>query len=253
MAGSLKLSNQNVVITGVASGIGATQASLFLENGAQVWGCDIQETGLVQKLSAKYPERFFFAHCDVRSGKALKEFAHQALVSMKRVDILLNTAGILDGYKPSLETSEAQWDDVMDTNLKSMFRLTNHLLPSMLEHNHGVIVNMASIAGIVAGGGGAVYTAAKHAIVGYTKQLDYDYASHGIRANCIAPGAIKTPMNKADFAGDAAMAKKVAQETPASRWAKPEEVADLTLFLASAKADYIHGAVIPIDGGWIEK
>lgn len=117
----------------------------------------------------------------------------------------------------------------------------------------GCIINMTSIAGLVAGGGGAAYTASKHGIIGYTKQLDYDYIRDGIRANAIAPGAIETPMNAADFAGDGKMAKWVADETPAGRWAKPEEVADLTLFIASDKADYIHGAVIPIDGGWIMK
>ena len=166
---------------------------------------------------------------------------------------MLNTAGILDAYKPTLETDEELWDKIMNTNLKSIFRLTNAVLPSMLKQSHGVIINMASIAGMVAGGGGAAYTAAKHAIIGYTKQLDYDYAKSGIRACSIAPGAINTPMNAADFAGDAHMARQVAEETPAGRWAKPEEVAELTLFLASQRADYIHGANVPIDGGWVEK
>lgn len=123
----------------------------------------------------------------------------------------------------------------------------------MLDQNRGVIVNMASIAGLVAGGGGAAYTASKHAIIGYTKQLAYDYSRKGIRANAIAPGAIQTPMNEADFTGDGTMAKWIANETPAGRWAEASEVADLTLYLASDAASYIRGAVIPIDGGWIVK
>src|SRR5699024_12157006 len=98
------------------------------------------------------------------------------------------------------------------------------VLPHMLEQKKGVVVNMASSAGLVAGGGGAAYTASKHAIIGYTKQLDYDYCRDGIRANAIAPGAIQTPMNAADFAGDGEIAKWVAEETPAGRWARPEEV-----------------------------
>ena len=89
---------------------------------------------------------------------------------------------------------------------------------------------------------------------GYTKQLDYDYAAKGIRANCIAPGAIETPMNAKDFEeDDGKMAKWVADQTPAKRWAQPEEVAALTMFLASPRADYIHGTAVPIDGGWLEK
>lgn len=172
---------------------------------------------------------------------------------LSTVDILLNTAGILDNYAPTLDTSEEQWDNIFNTNLKSMFLLTNEILPVMLKQKHGVIVNMASIAGLVAGGGGAAYTAAKHGIIGYTKQLAYDYADKGIRVNCIAPGAINTPMNAADFAGDGAMAKEVARLTPAKRWAKPKEIAEMTLYLASPRADYVHGTVFTIDGGWTVK
>ena len=176
------------------------------------------------------------------------------IIENNQIDILINTAGILDGYAPTLETTEDQWDKIFDTNLKSIFRITNLILPQMLENGHGTIVNMASIAGMVAGGGGAAYTAAKFGIIGYTKQLDYDYAAKGIRANCIAPGAIETPMNAKDFEeDDGKMAKWVADQTPAKRWAQPEEVAALTMFLASPRADYIHGTAVPIDGGWLEK
>ena len=170
-----------------------------------------------------------------------------------QIDILLNAAGILDDYRPSLETSEALWDQILATNLKSVFLVTNALLPYFLQQKKGVIVNMASIAGLVAGGGGAAYTASKHAIIGYTKQLSYDYAKLGIRANAIAPGAIQTPMNAADFVGEGEMATWIARETPAGRWAQPQEVAKLSLFLASDDADYIHGTVMTIDGGWTMK
>ncbi|KMO51231.1 3-ketoacyl-ACP reductase, partial [Lacticaseibacillus rhamnosus] len=168
-------------------------------------------------------------------------------------DIVCNTAGILDGYKTVAETDLATWQHILNVDLTSQFLMIKALLPGMLARGHGVFVNMSSIAGIVGGGGGVAYTAAKHAVIGLTKQLDLDYAAQGIRANALAPGAINTPMNAADFAGDGKMAAWVAKETPAKRWAKPEEVAQLTLFLASDAADYIHGTVIPIDGGWLEK
>ncbi len=103
----------------------------------------------------------------------------------------------------------------------------------MIRRKSGTIINMASIAGLVAGGGGIAYTSAKHAIVGFTKQLALDYAEQGIRVKGIAPGAIQTPMNAADFEGEGEMAEWVANETPVKRWAQPEEVAELTLFLAS--------------------
>ncbi|MBU5583924.1 SDR family NAD(P)-dependent oxidoreductase, partial [Enterococcus sp. S181_ASV_20] len=101
------------------------------------------------------------------------------------------------------------WEKILDTNLKSMFILTKLLLPELLE-NRGTVINMASIAGLVAGGGGIAYTTSKHAIVGFTKQLALDYATEGLHVNALAPGAIQTPMNQADFAGDGQMAKWVA-------------------------------------------
>lgn len=240
-----------VVITGVASGIGFEQAKAFLDAGAKVFGADILNGGQVYELNEHGD--FTFTKCDVSNLQSIEAWLNP-IVENYTIDILVNTAGILDDYTPTLATTEKLWDQILDTNLKSVFRTTNIILPQMVEEGQGTIVNMASIAGQVAGGGGAAYTTSKFGIIGYTKQLDYDYASKGIRANCIAPGAVDTPMNAKDFEEDnGKMAQWVAEETPAHRWAKPEEVAALTLFLASPRADYIHGAAIPIDGGWLEK
>lgn len=243
---------QTVFVTGAASGIGYAQAIAFLENGANVFAFDRNEQGLNQ-LAGQYKGRFDYFVGSVSDQTAVEQAVADALIRFTRIDILLNTAGVLDNYAKTLDTDETLWDKVMNTNVKGTYMVTNRILPHMLAGKSGVIVNMASIAGLVAGGGGAAYTASKHAIIGYTKQLDHDYCRGGIRANAIAPGAIQTPMNQADFAGDGEMAKWVANETPAGRWARPEEVADLTLFLASKVADYIHGAVMPIDGGWVAK
>ena len=188
-------------MTGVSSGIGLEQAKAFLQAGAIVYGADIKESAEIKEVEQKFPT-LSFQQVDIRKKKDIHMWTEKIKKELSTVDILLNTAGILDNYAPTLDTSE-----------------------------HGVIVNMASIAGLVAGGGGAAYTAAKHGIIGYTKQLAYDYADKGIRVNCIAPGAINTPMNAADFAGDGAMAKEVARLTPAKRWAKPKEVAEMTLYL----------------------
>ena len=231
-------SGQTVVVTGAASGIGAAQAAAFKAASAQVIGVDLQPmTGVTVAIQADVS--------DPETGKKL--------AADYTPDIVCNTAGILDGYKTVAETDLATWQHILNFDLTSQFLMIKALLPGMLARGHGVFVNMSSIAGIVGGGGGVAYTAAKHAVIGLTKQLDLDYASQGIRANALAPGAINTPMNAADFAGDGKMAAWVAKETPAKRWAKPEEVAQLTLFLASDAADYIHGTVIPIDGGWLEK
>lgn len=230
--------DKTVIITGAASGIGAAQAAAFQAAGATAVGIDLQPiSNLTDAIQA-----------DVSDPATAATIAAQY-----QPDIVCNTAGVLDGYQTVTDMALSAWQHILDVDLTSQFLMIKALLPGMLARGHGIFINMSSIAGLVGGGGGVAYTAAKHAVIGLTKQLDLDYAAKGIRANALAPGAIKTPMNAADFAGDGKMAAWVAQETPAKRWAKPEEVAQLSLFLASDAADYIHGTVIPIDGGWLEK
>lgn len=230
--------DKTVIITGAASGIGAAQAAAFQAAGATVVGIDLQPiSNLTDAIQA-----------DVSDPATAATIAAQY-----QPDIVCNTAGVLDGYQTVTDMALSAWQHILDVDLTSQFLMIKALLPGMLARGYGVFINMSSIAGLVGGGGGVAYTAAKHAVIGLTKQLDLDYAAKGIRANALAPGAINTPMNAADFAGDGKMAAWVAQETPAKRWAKPEEVAQLSLFLASDAADYIHGTVIPIDGGWLEK
>ena len=231
-----------VVVTGAASGIGQAQVQAFLQQGAEVIGIDIQQSDVVH---ARY--RHF-------SGSVTDQaFTERTIASLERIDILCNTAGVLDGYAKSLEADEALWDRIFNVNVKGMYFVTNAVLKKMLPQQQGIIINMASIAGLIAGGGGAAYTASKHAVIGYTKQLSYDYCADGIRVNGISPGAIETPMNAADFEGEGEMAKWVAEQTPAKRWAKPQEVANVTLFLASEASDYMHATIVPIDGGWMNK
>ncbi|MDG2977977.1 3-oxoacyl-ACP reductase [Latilactobacillus curvatus] len=241
------LATKTILITGAASGIGRTQVDAFLAEGALVLALDRQP------IEVPVDSRCITAQVDVCDETQLTMTLATLLAEHGPIDVVCNTAGVLDAYVPTLDTSSADWDRIMATNLKSQYLVTNAILPTMVAQKRGVFVNMASIAGLVAGGGGAAYTASKHAIIGYTKQLDYDYAAKGIRANCIAPGAIETPMNAADFAGTGKMAQEVARQTPAGRWAQPTEVANLSVYLASDVADYIHGTVVPIDGGWIEK
>lgn len=230
--------DKTVIITGAASGIGAAQAAAFQAAGATVVGIDLQPiSNLTDAIQADVSDPATAA----------------AIAAQYQPDIVCNTAGVLDGYQTVTDMALSAWQHILDVDLTSQFLMIKALLPGMLARGHGVFINMSSIAGLVGGGGGVAYTAAKHAVIGLTKQLDLDYAAKGIRANALAPGAINTPMNAADFAGDGKMAAWVAQETPAKRWAKPEEVAQLSLFLASDAADYIHGTVIPIDGGWLEK
>lgn len=150
-----------------------------MKAGANVYGADFKTNENIQNL-AQFA-KFHFTKCDVRSHHEIKEWL-TPIIKTHQINILLNTAGILDNFAPTLETTEKEWDNIFATNLKSIFLITNIVLPQMLDNHYGTIINMTSIAGLVAGD--AAYTAAtKAGIIGYTKQLDYDYAAKGIRAN----------------------------------------------------------------------
>lgn len=239
-------------MTGAASGIGLAQARAFLAQEAFVFAFDCQETAL-KNLKKQYPASFTYFIGDVCLQNDLSAAVEQCTQTFGSVDILLNTVGILDDFLPLLETDEVLYDRLFDINVKSFFRLTQLVLPDMLAKKRGVILSMSSIAGFVAGGGGMAYTMSKHAIVGFIKQLALDYADQGIQVCGLAPGAIQTPMNAADFVGEGEIAKKVAAETPVKRWAQAEEVANVTLFLASQQASYMQGSIVTIDGGWTLK
>ncbi|GEP19494.1 3-oxoacyl-ACP reductase [Pediococcus argentinicus] len=243
--------NEIIYITGGNSGIGLAQTTEFLQLDATVIVFDISDTNL-KLLASNYNNLNFFV-ADVSHPEEFTNQLENAEKKFGAATILCNTAGILDQYRPLLETDLDDWQKFLNTNLTSIFTACRFVLPEMLNQQHGVILNMASIAGLVAGGGGIAYTSAKHAIVGFTKQLDFEYANQGIRVNAIALGAIDTPMNQADFADDAKMAKWVAKETPAQRWGQASEVAKLSRFLVSPESDYIHGTIVPIDGGWTAK
>ena len=149
-----------------------------------------------------------------------------------------------------LDTSEDLWDRIIDVNLKGAYLCAHAVLPHMLGAGGGVIVNTASIAGLVAGGGGTAYTASKHGLIGLTRQISFDYGQRGIRCNAICPGAVETGMTKAILeSGESAVMESV-RSVPAGRHAQPEEIANLALFLASDESSFMHGAAVVIDGGW---
>lgn len=234
------LKNKQVLITGTSSGIGKAQATAFLKSGAIVYGIDYIPSNIVH---AHFQEQIL----DVKNETLLKQYIQSIA---KNIDIVCNTVGILDDYLPLDEVSEEKLLEVFQINIKTALIIAKIILPYMKEKRFGVFVNMASIAGLIAGGGGMAYTMSKHALLGFSKQLNFDYATYNIRSNAIAPGAVKTSMTQSDFNNGGEIAQKVIEQTPANRYASPEEIANLTLYLASDVSKYILGSVIPIDGGW---
>lgn len=235
--------NYDVIVTGAASGIGLAQAKAFLNQGARVHAIDVY---LNSELAAYHNCNFY--QIDANNIDQCIE-----LQKLEKLDILCNTCGILDDYLPLDQMSDELFDQIFQANVYSYMKMSKYALNRMLPFKKGIIINMASIAGLIPGGGGFAYTACKHAVVGMTKQLTYDYAHLGIRVNAIAPGAVKTSMTKEDFDNGGHIAKEIQNRIPIKRYASPEEIADLTLFLASDQSKYLQGDVIPIDGGWLQR
>ena len=232
----LKSMTKRVLVTGVSSGIGRAQASLFLAKGYQVYGVDKAEAPCLEG-------DFTFLPFDVTGDvTALLDWCPE-------VDILCLTAGVLDDFKPHLETDDLLFRQIFETNVFAVASLVRPYLTKMVAKKSGIIITMCSIASSLAGGGGSAYTASKHALAGFTKQLALDYARTGVQIFGIAPGAVKTGMTKADFE-PGGLADWVASETPIGRWTMPEEIAELTLFLASGQMASMQGEIITIDGGW---
>ncbi len=238
--------NLVVIVTGAASGIGKAQSLAFLNSGAFVIAIDKNTNTLEHKNS-------LVIQADISKVDEVERIYGIVSTRFKKIDVLCNSAGILDEFKNIEDTTIELWDGVIGCNLRSMFLITKQFMPLLLVSQASRIINMASIAGLTTAGGGIAYTVSKHAVVGFTKQLAYEYQGKGIRINAVAPGAVKTKMTESDFEKDAILAKWVQDETPVKRWAVAEEVAKLTLFLASDAADYIHGSIFTIDGGWTIK
>lgn len=241
----MKLDQKTAIITGGASGMGRAEAEAFAAEGARVIIADLNEEMADEAASAirSADGTALAVKTDVTDEQDLKNMVERSIAEFGQIDVLVNNAGVFDKYATSLETTSTQWDFIFAINAKSVFTLTNLVLPGMLIRGSGSIVNIASVAGLVAGKGGAAYTASKHAVIGYTKHLAATYGKNGIKINAICPGTISTPLiaaSLADIPTDA---------IPVKRFGEADEVAELALFLASDEAKFMQGAAVPIDGG----
>lgn len=249
----MKLDGRIAIITGAGSGMGRAMAQEFAANGATIVAVDVRTDPVQETVKLLDGDQSVGQTADVSSKADVERVVAETIAQFGRVDILCNNAGVLDDYTPAHETTDDLWDKVLGVNITGPFLFARAALGPMLEQGRGVIINTASISSFVAGGGGAAYTASKHALLGLTRQLAFDYGKHGVRANAICPGAIHTGMTGHLLTPegrnphvDAAVAG-----TPAGRWGKPEEIAHMALFLASDEADFIHGAAFTVDGGWL--
>lgn len=242
-----------VIVTGAGSGMGRAMVKEFANRGARVaaLGRKIENTSeSVERAGAGDKVQAF--KCDVASEADVSSTLAAIIEKWGRIDLLVNNAGVLDSYKPGHEVSIDEWNEVMAINATGPFLTSKYAIPHMLAQGKGGIINIASTSSFSAAGGGCAYTASKHAVLGLTRQLCFEYGSQGIRVNAICPGATATPLaipeNKTATSPD--MEAAVAS-VPARRWCQPEEIAKMTAFLGSDDADYVHGSAYVIDGGWL--
>ena len=240
------LKNKIAVVTGGSQGIGLEICKIFAQNGASIAVVDINPP---EKLEAAAQEiaqagvQVKTYQCNVADSTQVAEVCKQILTDFGSVDILVNNAGITKDNL-ILRMSEADFDAVIDVNLKGAFYMTKNFYRPMMKKKSGKIINISSVSGLFGNIGQANYASSKAGIIGLTKSTAKELAAKGICCNAIAPGFIMTSMTTS-FQDNEALKKSI----PVGHFGKPEDVAELALFLASSKSDFITGEVIRVDGG----
>ncbi len=241
------LTGKNALITGASRGIGRTIAIEFAKAGANIIFTSTHRNENVEsletELSALGVEHQYY-EADAKDFARTSEIVDETIGKFQHIDILVNNAGITADML-LMRMSEEQWDSVIATNLKSVFNYTKAVQKIMLKQRSGSIINISSVVGIAGNAGQANYAAAKAGIIGFTKSIAKEIGSRNIRCNAIAPGFIETDMT-AKLSEE--QKKAVVDNIPMKRAGKPEDVANLAIFLASDMSQYISGQVIGIDG-----
>ena len=244
------LENQVAIITGATRGIGKAIAELFADQGANVVftyvSSDDKARALEAELQAKGVKAKGFKF-DVANLAACENMAAEVVKEFERIDIVVNNAGITRDNL-LMRMTEEQFDEVITTNLKSVFNMTKAVQRTMLKQRSGSIINMSSVVGVKGNAGQANYAASKAGILGFTKSVALELGSRNIRCNAIAPGFIETEMTGVL---DEVMVQQWRDSIPLKRGGTPEDVANLTLFLASSMSAYVTGQVINVDGGML--
>lgn len=248
----MSFTNQVVLVTGAASGIGAATARLFAEKGARVVLADVQKEKLEEQVLALKAEKFDASPLwmDVSSYEHVQGGIQYVVQQKGNLDIIINNAGV--GNKAMVKTAEhtlEDWDRVIAINQTGVFFCMKFALQQMLKQGHGNIVNVASLAGLKASGRNLAYSASKFAVVGMTKSAALEYASKNIRINCVCPSYTHSALLDQVFEADPSMHDKLLKYVPMKRYGEPNEIAEAILWLASNKTEFITGQAITIDGG----
>jgi NAD(P)-dependent dehydrogenase (short-subunit alcohol dehydrogenase family) len=249
------LNNRVAIVTGAGSGIGRACAEFYARDGARVVVSDIDEGSsreTVQLIEAAGGDATFIP-ADVSNPADCEVLVSRTLETYGRLDIACNNAGIGGEQNPTADYSVEDWQQVLDVNLSGVFYCMKYQIPAMLQSDGGgAIVNMASILGQVAFANSPAYVAAKHGVVGLTRNAAIEYATQNIRANVVGPAFIKTPLI-AELEEDPDTYQLLVSLHPMGRLGTSEEVAELVVWLSSDRASFVTGAYYAVDGGYLAR
>ena len=236
-----RLEGKVCVITGAASGIGAESARVFAGEGAKVVGVDLRK-GSVGDLAIE---------ADVTDEEQVRGLYRRVRAEMGRIDVLFNNAGINPTDDGSVtETSLEAWQRVQDVNIRSVFLCCKHGIPHLLKRGGGSVINVASFVAIVGAATSQIsYTASKGAVLAMSRELAVQFAREGVRVNALCPGPVETPLLLSIFGDDPAALERRRRHWPTGRLAKPREIVNAALFLASDESSYVTGTTFLVDGG----
>ncbi len=249
-----RLDGKVALVTGASRGLGQAMAVGLAEAGADIAGLDrTPDCGETCDQVEALGRRFLNLRVDLGEASVddLRATVAQVVQELGRLDILINNAGIIRRV-PALDYSEDDWDSVIQIDLKAVFFLAQAAGRVMAEQGGGKIINIASMLSYQGGILVPSYTAAKSGVMGITRALANEWAARGINVNAIAPGYMATD-NTAPLRADPARSQSILARIPAGRWGDAADLKGIAVFLASSAADYLHGAIIPVDGGWLAR
>lgn len=250
---AFRLDGRVALVTGARQGLGQGLALALAEAGADIAALDKGDVAETGAAVTALKRRFLPIACDLREASPadLRQIAEHVAAELGRLDILVNNAGIIRRSQ-AVDFTETDWDDVLQVDLKAVFFLSQAAARIMLSRGGGKIINIASMLSFQGGILVPSYTAAKSGVAGITRGLANEWASRGIHVNAIAPGYMATE-NTSALRADAKRSASILDRIPAGRWGTPDDLKGVAVFLASSASDYLHGAIVPVDGGWMTR
>jgi len=252
MTSPFDLTGQAALVTGANTGLGQAIAVGLAQAGADIVAVGRSACDETAELVEKAGRKLFQVKADLSTTEPIERVVFEAYAAAGRLDILVNNAGIIR-RADSVDFTEEDWDAVMNTNLKTVFFLSQAVAKRWVADGRGgKIINVVSMLSFQGGLRVPSYTASKSGLAGITKTLCNEWAHLGINVNGLAPGYFATN-NTAQLQADEARNRQILERIPAGRWGTPEDLAGAAVFLASRAADYMHGAIVPVDGGWLAR